>query len=141
MCSLTTPTKNVDGSLQTKRHQIKLNIKDNQPGVFNLADSDSSKVSDARIEIIWQNPRQPLTLVIVTPYTEKQEAFLVHLINPADGSLSKAYRIIDETEVELSSDDRFWKMQSDSNYEVVLKFIPTVGKTDEVLLSYVIAAA
>lgn len=130
------PTSNVRETAKETRHRITLNAKDNKPAIFNLAGHPTADAKDVYVEIVWQNPKQSLTLVIVTPHTKQREAFSVSFDYPPQGSMSNIYHIVDGEEKAMPMNASFFKIQSDKDYHVVVKLVPTSNTSDDVLFGY-----
>ncbi len=71
----------------------------------------------------WSYPLNNLTLVIETLFTEKHQAYKISLNNEQlFGAITNVYRIIDNKEIEITTHEKTLIQQSDSNYQVILKF-------------------
>jgi hypothetical protein len=74
----------------------------------------------------WSSSTNNLTIIIETPFTQQRQPYAIYLNNqqlkPFKRYDVKIYRIIKEQETELISTDDVIVQNSDSNYQVILKF-------------------
>ncbi|CAF0909595.1 unnamed protein product [Rotaria sp. Silwood1] len=76
-----------------------------------------------KVGLMWSYPLHNLTVTIETLFTEKRQPYAINI----DNSLIKdysigIYRIIDGHETEVKSKDDVIVQNSDSNYQIILKF-------------------
>lgn len=119
------------------KHIIALNVNDDEPAVFNLSGSKTAQ-SYANVDILWTNPKAPLTLVIETSYTDANASFRLVSTHPEIDHISQIYQIIRGEEVNKSTGDVTVNFDSDWNCQVVLKLIPGRNAPETVRFSYAV---
>ncbi|CAF3563621.1 unnamed protein product [Rotaria sp. Silwood1] len=104
---------------------------------LNLAGTDLAK-SCSSVNIFWSYPTGLLTLIIETAYTEKQQLYAIHIDNGhLSASISDVYQVIDDEEIKVTTTDKKIILNSDSNYQVIVKFQgPPEMKTYGVSINY-----
>ena len=86
------------------------------PPVLTTANTEAATWTAVKVE--WHGPEGDLILIIETPFTERQEPFIVALREVYD---LRFLQIIDGEEIKLTANNHEIQMESDSNYQVVLK--------------------
>ncbi|CAF1317407.1 unnamed protein product [Rotaria sordida] len=95
---------------------------DEEQKTLNLAGTDLAK-SCSSVNIFWSYPTGLLTLIIETAYTEKRQPYAIHIHNEQlSASISNVYRVIDNQKIEVTTTDKKIIFDSDSNYQVIVKF-------------------
>ena len=93
-----------------------------QDEVLNLAKTELAK-SDTSVKLFWNYPTGAMTIIIETAFTEKQKSYAIRIdgksLKPA---ISNVYRILDDQETEVAITDDDIILDSDSNYQVIVKF-------------------
>jgi hypothetical protein len=75
------------------------------------------------LKFFWSYPKRNLTLIIETPFTQKQQTYAIRVnIGAIQPSISHIYRLLEDQETEVIFHDDTFTEKSDSNYQVVLKF-------------------
>ncbi|CAF1288785.1 unnamed protein product [Rotaria sordida] len=98
---------------------------DGSPQVLKLADTELIK-SSTSVEFFWSYPVDVLTLIIETPFTEKRQPYAVSIDNESLApSISNVYRMLENQEIEVTTTDNKLILDSDSNYQIVVKFRST----------------
>ncbi|CAF2505003.1 unnamed protein product [Rotaria sp. Silwood2] len=110
---------------------------DKEQKTLNLAGTDLAK-SCSSVNIFWSYPTGLLTLIIETAYTKKQQSYTIHIDNEhLSASISNVYQVIDDEEIEVTTNDKKIILNSDSNYQVIIKFQgPPEMRTYGVSISY-----
>jgi hypothetical protein len=71
----------------------------------------------------YSYPRNNMTLVIETQFTQKHQPYTIYLDNERlMGAFSHVYRVFNNEETEITTQDAKLIQYSDSNYQVILKF-------------------
>lgn len=100
-----------------------VSIEDDEPGVFHLRSADGVR-SMGITEIAWHQPKQPLTMVLETIFTEDKNAFQIVFWEKCLNVLANAYHIVDGKETSLNINEESVRLPSDSNAQVVVKLVP-----------------
>lgn len=122
-------TENVEVLSVLVTHQWNLTMEGEKPGVF-LIDDTEKRSLQSRVKIYWSYPKstQPLTLILETPFTKQQLKHKILFRDKCLQSMSKVFQIIDGEEIEKNINEDEVIFSTDSNYQVVLKFVP-LGET------------
>ncbi|CAF2517664.1 unnamed protein product [Rotaria sp. Silwood2] len=92
-----------------------------ESGTFDLG-ATSFKSCD-KVGFMWSYPLHNLTVTIETPFTQKHQPYAINIDNTLIKDYSiRIYRIIDGHETEVKSRDDVIVQNSDSNYQIILKF-------------------
>ncbi|CAF1006880.1 unnamed protein product [Rotaria sordida] len=76
-----------------------------------------------KVGFMWSYPLHNLTVTIETPFTQKRQPYAINIDNSLIKDYSiRIYRIIDGHETEVKSMDDVIVQDSDSNYQIILKF-------------------
>jgi hypothetical protein len=71
----------------------------------------------------WSYPLYNMTLTIETLFTHQHQHYTISLDNEElRGAISKVFRIINNEEKEVTTHDKTLIQNSDSNYQIILKF-------------------
>ena len=103
-------------------HRWDVSIQGDEPAVFRLADTESAEHYGVT-EVNWEYPKQPLTLVIETPYSKKADDFNVAFLDRCLSGLS-VHRIVDGEEIVVDTTEEKVLVPADSNRQVVIKLVP-----------------
>ncbi len=90
-----------------------------QSGTFHL-EKTPFKPCDA-LSFMWSYPINNLTAVIETPFTQQHQSYSINLNNGKDYDIRK-YVIVNGEEIEIKSSEDVIVLNSDSNYQIKLKF-------------------
>ena len=85
------------------------------PPVLTTANTEAAAWTAVKVE--WHGPEGDLILIIETPFTERQEPFIVALNTTWN---LRFLQIIDGEEIDMAEKGEI-QMNSDSNYQVILK--------------------
>ena len=102
---------------------ININFGLGESGTHSLVDTDVAKSADS-VQVMWHYPGKYLILIIETPFSAKQQPYAI-LISKDHPSLEESsYRqIIDGEEIKPNTAGCHIRMESDANYQVVLKVL------------------
>ncbi|UJR07733.1 hypothetical protein I4U23_012017 [Adineta vaga] len=71
----------------------------------------------------WSYPVNNMTLVIETKFTQQRQPYSINLDNTQlKGAILHVYRVFNNQETEITTQDKVLVQRSDSNYQVILKF-------------------
>ena len=71
----------------------------------------------------WSYPRNNMTLIIDTQFTQKRQPYTIYLDNEQlMAAMSHIYRIFNNQETEITTKDRTLIQYSDVNHQIILKF-------------------
>lgn len=74
------------------------------------------------VDITWAYPIDNLTIIVETPFTQRQQSYAIHIDNRYFKEYPlPIYRIIDGHETEIKTTDDTIVQKSDSNYQVIMK--------------------
>ncbi len=90
-----------------------------QSATFHL-EKTPFKSCDA-LSFMWSYPINNLTIVIETPFTQQQQSYSIILNNVKDYDIRK-YVFVNGEEIEIKSSEDVIVLNSDSNYQIRLKF-------------------
>ncbi|CAF3280909.1 unnamed protein product [Rotaria socialis] len=94
---------------------------DCKTATLNFAHTNMSEICTS-INFFWSYPIGNLTIIIETPFTIKQQNYMVQFDNDhMMGAISNVYRLIDGKETEVTTTASKLIQYADSNYQVVLK--------------------
>jgi hypothetical protein len=94
---------------------------DCQSSIVSLNNTEYAKCTSNTF--FWSYPVNNMTLIIETPSTRIHQAYTIALDNEQlIGALTNVYRIINNQEIEITTQDKTLIQHSDSNYEIILKF-------------------
>ncbi|CAF3995805.1 unnamed protein product [Adineta steineri] len=96
-----------------------------ESGVFTTANTKAAK-SWSSVTVSWEPSKKDLVLVIETPFTARQQPFLVAMVISEELRDLHFFQLVDGEEVEgnvkdMSEREKLIRMDSDSNYQVILK--------------------
>ena len=136
MCEHNSSTKHCADNEEPGRTTVSFQD-DNDSHVFSLADTELAK-SKKSVEIFWSYPMNTLTLTIETPFTHQGRPYSISLDNKGlSASIKHLYRLLDGQETEIPINDERIVEESDSNYQVILKFqAPSEMSTYGVFIKY-----
>jgi hypothetical protein len=90
--------------------------------VLNLANTELAR-SCTSVKLFWSYPVKTMTLIIETSSTQKRESYAISMDNRRlKPAISHVYRVLDNQETEITTSDDRLIQESDSNYQVILKF-------------------
>ncbi len=71
----------------------------------------------------WSYPLNNMTLIIETEFTQQHQSYTIHLDNEQlMSTVTNVYRILNNQEKEITTKDKILIQNSDSNYQIILKF-------------------
>lgn len=110
---------------------------DNDAQVLNLANTEVAKTNKS-VEIFWSYPMNTMTLIIETPFTQQRRPYRISLYSERlPESIKHLYRLLDGQETEIPIIGERIVQESDSNYQVILKFqAPSEMSTYGVYIKY-----
>jgi hypothetical protein len=75
------------------------------------------------INFVWSVPVNNLTMILETSYTKTRQAYKIAFVNSALMEvITNVYQIINNKEIDVTSHDNTLILNSDSNYQVIVKF-------------------
>ncbi|CAF0769905.1 unnamed protein product [Adineta steineri] len=87
---------------------------------------DISKTEYAKCltnSFFWSYPLNNMTLIIGTQFTQQQQPYTILIDNEqVISTVSHVYRIINDKETEVTTQEKSLKQHSDTNYQIILKF-------------------
>ncbi len=76
-----------------------------------------------KVHVTWAYPMNNLTIIIATPQTRQHQPYAIHFDNRNFKLYPlPIYRILDGKETEIITTDDVIVQNSDSNYQIILKF-------------------
>ena len=92
-----------------------------QSATINLGTTDLKAC--AAVGLMWSYPTNNLTITIETSFTEQAHAYSIDIDNSQIKDYTiRIYRVRDGQEVEIKSTDDRIVLNSDANYQIILKF-------------------
>ena len=112
-----------------------------ESGTHSLVDTEVAKSADS-VQVMWHYPGKYLILIIETPFSAQKEpyAILISKDHPAPDA-SNYRQIIDGEEIKPNAAGCHIRMESDDNYQVVLKILnPSEGQLYGIMFTYQVVA-
>lgn len=111
-----------------------------ESGVFTTANTEAAR-SWTSVGINWPYPGKELILIIETPFTAQRKPFAVVLKEPDRRDSTVRYmQIIDGDEVDMTDKGCHPELNSDSNYQVILKVVGPSQQTYVLYINYEVIA-
>ena len=89
---------------------------------LDLTNTNTSKACTS-VSLFWGYPIGNLTTIFATPFTQKKQAYNLHIDNEKlKSSIFHVYRLQNGQEKEVTTTAKTLIQHSDDNYQVILKF-------------------
>ncbi|CAF1434492.1 unnamed protein product [Adineta steineri] len=88
---------------------------------LNFAHTNTSKTCTS-VKFFWSYPVDNLTMIIETPFTEKQQQYSIKFnVDRTMGAITNVFRIFGREEILITPAESKLIQPSDSNYQIILK--------------------